>query len=1284
MRSFITATSITKRLCSPSRDGQDLLPQLVANLIKNSVSKEVIKDFRFPHTDQVYMHGEDGILVIDDEIQHLYVPNGISVWEMGTETPPRSKANKDFPRAEAKLANAFPNVEPSISPEMATVVFVSSASFQDHEKWIKEKRQVSKWKSINVIDAVALADWLEQCPSVMLWFADVCGLPAEGLYDAKQYLRKLGIDFGVSDISQELIIAGRIEINQQLHELILNSNLEVYILGESVEEAAAFLAASALKDSDTYGKKSPLVFADSQANLNLLATTGADATLVPVDSNALKRVKMIEGHRWRLVIPEVESVALSNLGGKSLKLGQCKRVAIEQYLIEKLKLPEHKVRQIVRDSKGSLNALLWLIGSGPIGMPRWASRKDATTHASLILAGSWIGSNINDTNVIERLSRQAYRNIETLLQSAQIPEGPWIHRGAQWLCASKDFVWSQLIGKVTETMLDDFHGIARDVVGEKDPSLELSPSKRYMASILGKTRKYSSSLRRGLVDSVARLSIFKPEGQAWSNRIVRELLDPEAPDAIDQWLSLTDVYSEIAEAAPTVFLECLDQMVKSDDGKRFFQDAENDNFLFGPSSAHVYLLWALERLAWQKEYFPRVLSILAKLAEIDPVNRRGNSPKNSLITILLPWSPQHSETMQSAIQVIRMLYSNSPEVTWDVCIELLPTSHGVTSPTPTPTYREHSGDRKVTVKEYRDFISMLVVMMIEWAEKYASRWASLVKAYPEVRSESPENGQLITDALTHLNIDTMSDADKSIIHDALREQISHHCQFPEAKWSLPDFDLEILKSVQDRFKPEDTVLQHSYLFFSCDPHVYDAPMKPYEDGWDNWITEKREKAVKAIYKQSGLEGIIRLSQNAILPDYIGYAIAELKLTEDEEVELLQKGTSTEPIYYSNNPMALIARAYVFSKYRKEGEKWLEHLLASPKIIWTPESYANLALGLPPSPTLWDQLEKWGQKADMLYWQNVEIRGNVLEHWPRVIEKWKKAIRPWSSLKLLARLVNERNADTITKKPSADQVMDILDQALNSDESVEPLRRKGQMLAHYAEQLFIFLDSQSVDPERMAQLEWSWLRVIEHTKRGAKVLPKQVTSSPKIFVELLKVVYRAEGEPKKETISEDEKKIGRQASHLLEGIHTIPGLKSIGDDKIIDPSVLQNWVNGARKLAQDIGRLKVCDTQIGHILSYAPQSPDGSWPCVEVRDLIEEIQSSNLDNGFRTGKYNQRGVVFRGPGGKQEWDLVKHYQELAERVRIGWPRTAAILDNLAKDYEYEAKHWDEEAKRDEYE
>jgi hypothetical protein len=1274
---------IDQRLCSPSRDGQELLPQLVAKLITVSIPKEAIREFRFPHGDQVYLHGEDGILAINDTVEHFCVPSGISVWEMGTSTDPKSKAEDDFSKAAKKLSNAFPNLTPPLTSDQVTFVFITSKPWESGE-WVKNKRASSSWKSIKVLDAVALEKWIEQCPAVMLWFADVCGLPVEGLYDAEQYLRKLSIDFGVLAISPELAVAGRIKDMERLREPVLQGHTEIHIRGESVEEGAAFLAGASLMEADAYAKTTPLVFADSRANLNLLATFGTEMTLVPLDSDALARARRTTGQRCRLIIPEVNCSVLLNRGEMDLTLERCKRAAVEQLLVDQMELPEHKARQIARDTKGSFVALLWLLGASPVDVPRWASRKDATTHASLILAGCWLGANEPDTKVIERLSRKDYRDVETLLQSAEIPDGPWIHRGVEWMCVSKDFVWGQLVGKVTETMLLDFNNIVREVVGEKDPSLELPLSDRHMANLFGKTRKYSRSLRAGLVDSVARLALFKPDGQDWADRIVRDLLDPEHSDAASRWLSLADVYSEIAEAAPDVFLKCLDAMVQSGTATELFQDANSKSVVFAPTSAHVYLLWALERLAWQKDCLARVLSLLVKLAEIDPGTKTGNSPKNSIVTILLPWCPQHADTMKSASQLLNMLYSTSPSITWEVAVALLPTFHSATMPNPTPLYRSHSGKREVTTEEYWEFVRPAVEMMILWAGNDAGRWATMVTAYPAVWLRYQEAGQLITDALQRLDADKLTESDKAVVHSALRKLISYQREYPNTNWTLPDSVLALLESLEERFLPDDAVLKYCNLF-SWEPDVPDAPMGQYENGWEDWLSAKRLEALKAVYDQDRLPGIYRLAETVTLPDYVGLALVRIELSGAEVADLLQTGLSIAPGDAGKYPLKAMASAYASWSFHEKGDKWLGDVLALPGMIWTAEAYANLALALPASPSLWRQIQEWGDETDKLYWKHIGIR-DFSEHWPEVLDKWKAAHRPWSSLQLVARVVDVRHATSVSKKPSPEQVMDVLEQALRPGDSTELPHQQDSMISHSVELAFMFLDTQNANPTRLAQLEWGWFRVLEHTKRGAKILHGQVTSSPQLFVDLLKAAFRGEGEPKETDMdaSEHRREMAEQAYRVLNGLHTVPGYHLAGDVGTVDSDALREWVAAVRRLAQEAGRLGVCDSQIGQVLSHAPPSPDGTWPCLEVRNVIEEIQSPVLESGLRIGKYNQRGVVWRGEGGKQEWGLAQKYQELAEKVRNGWPRTANLLDGLAKGYAEEARQWDEQAKRDEYE
>lgn len=72
----------------------------------------------------------------------------------------------------------------------------------------------------------------------------------------------------------------------------------------------------------------------------------------------------------------------------------------------------------------------------------------------------------------------------------------------------------------------------------------------------------------------------------------------------------------------------------------------------------------------------------------------------------------------------------------------------------------------------------------------------------------------------------------------------------------------------------------------------------------------------------------------------------------------------------------------------------------------------------------------------------------------------------------------------------------------------------------------------------------------------------------------------------------------------------------------------------------------------------------------------------MEEGFYVEVLNRRGVTNRGleDGGAQELELVKRYQNAAQRVADRWPRTAAILRKIAKSYESEAQRNEEEAER----
>jgi len=111
-------------------------------------------------------------------------------------------------------------------------------------------------------------------------------------------------------------------------------------------------------------------------------------------------------------------------------------------------------------------------------------------------------------------------------------------------------------------------------------------------------------------------------------------------------------------------------------------------------------------------------------------------------------------------------------------------------------------------------------------------------------------------------------------------------------------------------------------------------------------------------------------------------------------------------------------------------------------------------------------------------------------------------------------------------------------------------------------------------------------------------------------------------------------------------------------------------------------LEVCDIHIGQVLVYSTPDEDGNWPPEEVCRIIEEIESKNLEKGFRTEIMNKRGVVTKSPfeGGQQERELAEQYREYADRWNDTYPKVASILRKIGEYYEFVARREDKEAEK----
>ena len=219
----------------------------------------------------------------------------------------------------------------------------------------------------------------------------------------------------------------------------------------------------------------------------------------------------------------------------------------------------------------------------------------------------------------------------------------------------------------------------------------------------------------------------------------------------------------------------------------------------------------------------------------------------------------------------------------------------------------------------------------------------------------------------------------------------------------------------------------------------------------------------------------------------------------------------------------------------------------------------------------------------------------------------------------------------------------------------------------------------VEVERVAALEWTYLALLDGHPTVPKTLHTWLEQHPQFFVELLKILFRRSDERDRERPepSESDHARGVQVYRLVNSWQRVPGTCLDGS---VDADALRRWVSSVQTLAENEARREVADIRIGNVFAHAPAEPDGTWPCIPVRNAIEEFGSEALTDGFEIGIRNKRGMYWKAldEGGSQEREEAKRYSVWAEASKIEWPKTAAALRRVGEQYEADARREDAEA------
>ena len=1182
-----------------------------------------------------------------------WLPEGRLAFELGVGRSPRSKAQSDYEKRSKDPQG--------VNPSETSYLFVTPKRWRDASTGAGEREAEGIWRRVRVIDGDDLEAWLEATPAVHYWISEQIGLNPRGLMTAERWWSQFSGRTRPM-LPPAFLLAGREEEREKVNQLLTQPPASMVVKASWREDALAFICLATEAASDDPPISPGLVIGSPEV-WDRVATGPGPAVMIPDFASADISLAVATGKH--VVIP----AGAGELSGReAIELPPPERRAACEALVETEMDVEGADRAAALARRSMPAFMRRLAPSGVFKEPPWAKPPDSAVFTPLLLAGTWAETDV-DHAAISSLVGRPWPDIERHLRAAaRGDDPPFVFSGTHWRLASPEEAFEVLASALTSDDMSRWNALIQSVLLEADPAIDLSPEERPFAGLNGIARDHSQALREGLAEGLALMASFGdyPLGNLGTcadvaKDVTREILqkaDADSTGAI--WRSLSTELPMLAEAAPAVFL---DSVLEGSSGPTpllgtMFQDSGTPP-VFGISSPHSGLLWALETVCWSEDYFLEGIRALAQLAAIDPEGRLSNRPKASLAAILVPWIRHTNASLERRIAAVNQVAEAHPDIGWQLIKDLWPSTHATSMSPRSPRYRDWTPDRRgVPLTEWATFVEYLVGKAIGCSGADAGRWTELL---PQIASLGPkERDRLIIACEERIEELTSDPSDRLLVWETLTNEVERHRRFATAAWAMDEATLARLQSIADGIEPTNDVERYARVF-DWHPDIGGVKYDDF-DTHEAAETELQENAARETAAATGIEGLGRLAARCPVPGKLGAVVAKL-FADDYATTLLSWLESDEK-------RAEMARAWAGQRAFTDGVPWVASMLDQ---IDENESSRRLiiALAARPNEQLWTLLEQMSPELSDAYWEHATPVGTTPQETNLAIRRLVEHGRPWAAVTALSMNLHRPGART-----SGEITPDIVVDTLSAAAVTQSRESRASSLGHEIGFLLNFLESANIEAATLARLEWIFYRTLEGY-RVPHALYSALADDPALFVDLLSRVFRGKNEPDRV----HDEQAAAQAMHAWQVLHkwrTIPGLQ---DDGSIDAQHLDKWVSNARLLLTDLDRDDVGDELIGQLLSGSPNGSDGAWPAEPVRDLVERLGSKDLENGLHIGKLNARGATTRDlyEGGKQERALVAGYLTWSDQTATRWPRTSRVLREIAASYEREAAREDREAR-----
>ena len=832
-----------------------------------------------------------------------------------------------------------------------------------------------------------------------------------------------------------------------------------------------------------------------------------------------------------------------------------------------------------------------------------------------------------------------------------VDEGKVINDESKFHIHNRIDSWQKQAPNYQDRDLDKLQTVMLKVFMEEDPQYELAKDNRMFANVQGKNLKYSSELRRGLAISLALVGNYNDLltncSEDKRKSFVAEVLhNVFANISWKRIATLDSVLPFFAEAAPDVFLSEVEELA---DNKKVIKDLiADEGDIFQGGFHWSGLLDGLKILAWEPEYFTKIVNVLAKLALVDCCESNIHPrPKDTLISIFVPWFVQTTVDTDTLVANARAMSEMFPELGWEVLSTAIEATSASTNTQPqirknlapnSDEMRSRASDAIAKIKEaYKNAMLEIAAQSIDFTEK-------MLQSFSEFK-ESPFFEKTLS-ILSSSMISNSNDEIKEEIWSKLTKICIKHRLHKKRNWAMSEDKITQISEHLPKIQPESVFLQKKHIFDGCSWDWFETDDYTAEE---TKAFSRQVETAKEVFEIHGLAGIFILANIIKAPEYLGTATKKARI-------LISKALIKDALIESNKNLCDFMYGYLRQSFIEEGEPWLNSFIVEN---WSDNKKAKFLSYLPFTSVVWHFAEKW-LKNEEKYWKLVNVRYVVNEpDFEFAIKKALKYNRPDMAIECLAWSLHHKqeicfNSSTRALKKLAEsnyvtkvdrwhitQIIKNLQNRIKSDED-----KKDLIIVEF---LYLpFLDT-SAD------------RNIKPTE-----LNNALATDPGFYQEIIGMLYKSD----KGTESQNKNEFFvHNAFRLLHQWDVLPGLNSDGN---FEYSTFKQWYERVLNLCEQSGHLNVAKRHIGNVLFYTPADKDGLWINKDIASLVNEENNDDLRRGYRQGAINSRGVSVVDFSGKKDRARAKDYSQKADELeKYGFLNFAETLKDLAEDSERDA-------------